>query len=123
MKYLIITILLCGCSAQWHLKKALKKDPSIITTTLDTIVITEPIKYIDTFTLFKIDTFTFDTGGVKTVIYRYYDTFRFKQFIKGDTVKIVKNTVKQVVKKEKVKFEFYFALIVVGLLLGFLLKK
>ena len=123
MKYLIITILLCGCSAQWHLKKALKKDPSIITTTLDTIVITEPIKFIDTFTLSKIDTFTFDTGGVKTVIYRYYDTFNFEQFIKADTVKIVKNTVKQVVKKEKVKFEFYFALIVVGFLLGFLLKK
>ena len=115
MKYLIITVLLCGCSAQWHLKKALKKDPSIITTTLDTIVVTEPIKYIDTF--------TFDTGGVRTVIYRYYDTFHFKQFIKADTVKIVKNTIKQVVKKEKVKFEFYFALIVVGLLLGFILKK
>jgi hypothetical protein len=123
MKYLIITVLLCGCSAQWHLKKALKKDPSIITTTLDTIVVSEPVNIIDTFTLSKIDTFTFDTGGVRTVIYRYYDTFHFKQFIKGDTVKIVKNTVKQVIKKGKVKFEFYFALIVVGLLLGFLLKK
>jgi len=123
MKYLIITILLCGCSAQWHLKKALKKDPSIITTTLDTIVVKNDIRVTDTFTLSKIDTFTFDTGGVRTVIYRYYDTFRFKQLIKGDTVKIVKNSIKQVVKKEKVKFEFYFALIVVGLLLGFLLKK
>ena len=115
--------MLSGCSAQWHLKKALKKDPSIITTTLDTIVTTEPVKLIDTFTLSRIDTFVIDTGGVRTEIYRYYDTFKVRQFIKGDTIKIVKNTVKQVVKPEKDKTSLWLALLIIGFLVGAIVVK
>lgn len=123
MRYLILILLLSGCSAQWHLKKALKKDPSIITTTLDTVVISKPISLRDTFTLSKVDTFIIDTGGVRTEIYRYYDTFKINQFIKGDTVKIVKNTVKQVVKPEKDRTQLYLALLIIGFLVGIIVKK
>lgn len=39
MKYLIISFLiLASCSPAWHLNRAIKKDPSIVTTHTDTIV-------------------------------------------------------------------------------------
>ena len=39
MKYIIISFLiLVSCSPAWHLNRAIKKDPSIITTHTDTIV-------------------------------------------------------------------------------------
>ena len=33
MRYIIILLILCSCSASWHLRRAIKKNPSIVDTT------------------------------------------------------------------------------------------
>lgn len=92
MRNLIIlaSILLSSCSAQWHLKRAIKKDPSILKETrvvvLDTIVIRDSIIAIDTFVLRDIDTMVIEKEGIKTQIIRYKDRFIVKQEIKSDTI-------------------------------------
>lgn len=42
--YIIISLLFVGCSANWHIKKAIKKDPSILIT--DTITVLDTIRVI-----------------------------------------------------------------------------
>lgn len=76
MKYLVIilSIIMTGCSAQWHLNKALKKDPKIIDTKADT-VINKQVTFSDTViqvekqVKFKVlsDTVTVDSIVIKEV--------------------------------------------------------
>jgi len=71
--YLIAILLLTSCSADYHLKKALAKDPSIRTTKevvinkvhqfTDTILIAEGID-----TVIKMDTFKFES--IRTIVKR-----------------------------------------------------
>ena len=44
IKLLLIILVLSSCSSQWHLKKAIEKDPTIILT--DTIKIKDTVKFI-----------------------------------------------------------------------------
>lgn len=87
---IFIIFVLSGCSAQWHLKQAIKKDPTIlIEDTIiyrDTIVIRDSIISLDTFVMAKIDTITIVNEGIKTEIIRYHDRFIVKQKIKSDTM-------------------------------------
>ena len=74
---LLITcsILLMGCSSQWHLRKAIKKDPSILqtdtmmVTVIDTFI-TAPI-HIDTSFLLSNDTVTIIRDNV--TVKHYYN--------------------------------------------------
>ena len=46
MKYLIIALLFCSCSAKWHVNRAIKKDPTIKSEVIDTVQFSKTI--IDT---------------------------------------------------------------------------
>ena len=105
-KMIIILVALTGCSAEWHLKKAIKKNPSLIqpsTHTIDTLVIRDSFAFTDTFVTKTIDTLTIEKDGVKTIVYRNYDIIRIKTIVKPDTIRIQKTIrVPQVLYHERV---------------------
>lgn len=120
-KVIVLLVMLTGCSAEWHLKKAIKKNPSLIqpsTHTIDTIVIRDSVAFTDTFVSKTIDTLTIEKEGVKTIVYRNHDVIRIKTIVKPDTIRIQKT-----IRVPKVYYEERFKIpqmvgIGVALLLG-----
>lgn len=106
-KIIVLLVMLTGCSAEWHLKKAIKKNPSLIqpsTHTIDTIVIRDSVAFTDTFVSKTIDTLTIEKEGVKTIVYRNHDVIRIKTIVKPDTIRIQKTIrVPQVYYEERFK--------------------
>ena len=92
-KAIIILVMSTGCSSQWHLKKAIQKNPSLITTsthTIDTLFVSDSVTITDTFTTQKVDTITIEKDGVKTIVYRNHDVIRIKTIVKADTIRFTK---------------------------------
>lgn len=122
-KIIVLLVMLTGCSAEWHLKKAIKKDPSLIQTsvhTIDTIVIRDSVAFTDTFVSKTIDTLTIEKEGVKTIVYRNHDVIRIKTIVKPDTIRIQKTIrIPQVYYEERFKIPQMVG-IGVALLLGLL---
>lgn len=122
-KIIVLLVMLTGCSAEWHLKKAIKKNPSLIqpsTHTIDTIVIRDSFEFSDTFVSKTIDTLTIEKEGVKTIVYRNHDVIRIKTIVKPDTIRIQKTIrVPQVYYEERFKIPQMVG-IGVALLLGLL---
>ena len=91
MRLLFLAILLSGCSAQWHLEKALKKDPTLLIQkqikTIDTLLVRDSIVYHDTFVAKQIDTITLENDKSEVVIYKYKNRFIIKTQIKQDTIR------------------------------------
>jgi hypothetical protein len=106
-KMIIILVMLTGCSAEWHLKKAIQKNPSIIkpsTHTIDTFVIRDSFEFRDTFVTKEIDTLTIQKDGVKTIVYRNRDVIQVRTIVQPDTIRIVKTiTIPQVEYHERIK--------------------
>ena len=119
-KIIIILVMLTGCSAEWHLKKAIKKNPSLIQPsvhTIDTTIIRDSFAFTDTFVSKTIDTLTIEKDGVKTIVYRNNDIIRIKTIVKPDTIRIQKTIrVPQVYYEERFKIPQ-----MVGIGLGLLL--
>ena len=96
-KVLFLGIFFSSCSAQWHLKKAVKKNPNIITEKIireiDTLIIRDSVRFNDTFVTKSIDTIKIENERFNTIIYRFHDTIRVVQTLKGDTIKITKKVV------------------------------
>jgi hypothetical protein len=105
-KATILLVMLTGCSAEYHLKKAIKKDPSIIKPTthvIDTIILTDSVTITDTFVTKTIDTLTIEKDGVKTIVYRNHDVIKIKTIVKPDTIRIQKTiSIPQVQYKERI---------------------
>ena len=122
-KVIVLLVMLTGCSAEWHLKKAIKKNPSLIQPsvhTIDTIVIRDSVAFTDTFVSKTIDTLTIEKEGVKTIVYRNHDVIRIKTIVKPDTIRIQKTIrVPQVYYEERFKIPQMVG-IGVALLLGLL---
>lgn len=76
---LAITFALSGCSAEYHMKQACKKKPSICRDSVrierDTLVKVDTLVYSDTFTLATIDTIVIDTNGCKLQLTRNGNKF------------------------------------------------
>ena len=92
-KAIIILVMSTGCSAQWHLKKAIQKNPSLAQTsthTIDTLFVRDSVSITDTFTTKTIDTITIEKDGVKTIVYRNHDVIRIKTVVKADTIRYTK---------------------------------
>lgn len=121
-KVIVLLVMLTGCSAEWHLKKAIKKNPSLIqpsTHTIDTIVIRDSFAFSDTFVSKTIDTLTIEKEGVKTIVYRNHDVIRIKTIVKPDTIRIQKTIrVPQVYYEERFKIP---QMVGIGLALALLL--
>ena len=83
---LVVAALLSGCSATYHLNKAVKKDPSIlkpVTITVWDTIITPPVYLVDTIEVIaEGDSSVIDNDTVKIVITKYKDKMIVKTLIK-----------------------------------------
>jgi hypothetical protein len=89
----ILLLLLTGCSANWHLKQACKKEPSICAPQVlkwDTIYVTDTLEYYEEFYTDVYDTVVIDTGSVIVKIIRENNILRTYIKQKGDTVRVTK---------------------------------
>ena len=83
---LISTLLLSGCSASWHLRKAVSKDPSILKPTVVTIwdtIVTPAIYLVDTVSVpSETDSSVIDNDTVRIVITKFQDKIIVKTKVK-----------------------------------------
>lgn len=105
---LLLMLLMSSCSAQWHLQKAVKKDPAIlekkVITVTDTVV-TEPIVVKDTVTLAQTDTVEIVKDRFRVKIIRSFDTLMIDGGCEADTIiRTVEVPVETLVYKEKDKW-------------------
>lgn len=102
---LLSVSVLTSCSAQWHLKKAVRKDPFILqkdtVTVVDTIV-TKPVVLKDTVVLKQVDTLEIIKDKLKVKVFRSFDTIRVDAICDADTVvSIVEVPYEKIVYVEK----------------------
>ena len=123
----ILTLMLCGCSAQWHLRQAIRKDPSIQQTVVvkkDTVIVTKERTIRDTLELFKDTTIYQDRVKLKI---EYIDNFvNIEADCPSDTVVVTKSIVKTELRKYSTIKERVFdalALLIVGGALVLLVRK
>ena len=86
-----MSLFMFGCSAQWHVQRAVLKDPSILEyreVRLDTVVVTEPqiVKSIEYLT--NYDTIENVVDDIRYKIIRQVDSFEIEIECPPDTVKI-----------------------------------
>ena len=86
---LSLILLLSSCSAQWHLKKAVSKDPTILER--DTLVVTDtvvspPVAITDTVTLRQHDTITVVKDRLKVQLVKVNDTVIIDAICDSDTI-------------------------------------
>ena len=86
---LLVAGLTTGCSTQWHLKRAIKKDPTILVQ--DTVIVTDTVvtsstAVLDTVTISKIDTVEIVKNNFRVKIMRSYDTLIIDGGCEADTV-------------------------------------
>jgi hypothetical protein len=97
--------MLTSCGAQYHLKRAIAKDPSIVqkeAIKLDTVIITEIKTVRDTFVVKGDTSMVFVNKGVRTQIKVVRDTFTIQTTCPPDTIRIEKEIlVPKVVYQEK----------------------
>ena len=116
---LFVTLILSGCSPEWLLTQALKKDPTLLKTKTITVtdtVVTEPIVVRDTVTMSQVDTVEIVKDKFRVKIVRSYDTLIIDGGCDGDTiVRTIEVPVEQVVYKEEHKifrWSFYLWVLV-----------
>jgi hypothetical protein len=89
---LLLTGLFTGCSASWHLNRAIKKDPSILKPTVVTIwdtIVTPPIYLTDTVAVpTDADSSVIDNDTVRIVITKYQDKLIVKTQVKEVAVPV-----------------------------------
>ena len=86
---LILVLSLTSCSAQWHLKKAVQKDPMILKK--DTLVVQDtfvvpPVVLKDTVTLKQHDTITITKDRLRVKIVKVNDTLIIDAKCDSDTI-------------------------------------
>lgn len=116
---LFVTLILSGCSPEWLLTQAIKKDPTLLKTKTITVtdtVVTEPIVVRDTVTMSQVDTVEIVKDKFRVKIVRSYDTLIIDGGCDGDTiVRTIEVPVEQVVYKEEHKifrWSFYLWVLV-----------
>ena len=111
---------MASCSASWHLKRAIAKDPSIVKPTavrFDTIVVTKERKLTDTIVMNDVDTITIERDRVRVRLVRSYDTLMVEGTCLPDTIKIdVIREIPQVVQPRRWRERFNLWLSVVLLI-------
>ncbi len=126
LKVVVGALMLTSCGAQYHLKRAIAKDPTIVqkeAVKLDTVVITEIKAVRDTFVLERVDTITLQRNGVRIELKRSYDTIMVDAECLPDTIRIEKEIfVPQVVYEEKTPTFGVYKLILVLIILLLILS-
>jgi hypothetical protein len=118
MRYaLLISLLLSSCSAQWHLERACKKQPSLcsdsVVVRVDTFTVRDTFSYTRVDTTSVVDTITIDTGSIRVRIIRDHNVIRTIVTQKPDTtyITVVKTLPPSVVYKEH-WFKWWYLLII-----------
>ena len=86
---LFATLILSGCSAEWHLTRAIKKNPSILQSRMMTVtdtVVTDPTVVRDTVTISQRDTVEIIKDKFRVKIMRSYDTLIIDGGCDADTI-------------------------------------
>lgn len=96
LKYAVAILLLTSCSANWHLNRAIKKDPSLLhsrDTVLvhDTVITTKERVLYDSFFTTCYDTVTIEDSFVYTRVIRKDNVIKVYTKCKSDTVRITTN--------------------------------
>ena len=127
MRYLILILLLCSCSAKWHYKKAIKKGLEI-TTKSDTIRITT----IDSIPVIRDSVIVYERYfTTKDTIIQYRDVYipktireiRVENKLIRDTIRIKEKANIRIAKEEtkQTKAENnVFSKFIIGLVIGFI---
>ena len=122
---LVTTLLLGGCSASWHLKMAIKKNPGLQTTTTMTVtdtVVIDPVVVRDTIVTSTNDTIILEKERLKIKIVRINDTLIVDGQCAGDTiVKFIDVPIEKLVYNNEEKWfqkiyrwSFYLLLLALG---------
>jgi len=129
MKWLVKLILLSSlmsCSAQWHLKKAVQKDPSVLEkdtlVVMDTVV-SPPVAITDTVIMKQHDTITLVKDRLKVKVVRVNDTITIDAICDSDTIiSVIEVPYDRIVYVEKEKpiqiiqrWMAYLLLLIVGI--------
>lgn len=101
----IVALVVQSCGAQWHLKRAIAKDPTILADAIvrvDTTVVTQSIRAVDTLVVRDTITREIVRDGVQIKVKRIHDTIRVDVVCPPDTIRVVAEVpVEQVVIREK----------------------
>jgi len=91
LRSILLILLLTSCSAEWHLNRALKKDPTLFNkekiVVHDTTVITEEYSHIDSF--YITDTMTYEDTVLKLKFIVKEKKIYFTATVKPDTIRVV----------------------------------
>ena len=85
----LLILILSGCSAEWHLSKAVDKNPELLkgkTMIVTATVVTEPIVVKDTVTISQVDTVEIVKDKFRVKIMRSYDTLIIDGGCDADTI-------------------------------------
>ena len=86
---LFAILILTGCSAEWHLSRAVKKNPDLLNPTTMTVtdtVVTDPIVVRDTVTVSQRDTVEIIKDKFRVKIMRSFDTLIIDGGCESDTI-------------------------------------
>ena len=123
---LIVVLLLTSCSAQWHLKTAVRKDPLILQkdtlVVMDTVV-SPPVAITDTVIMKQHDTITLVKDKLRVKIVKVNDTITIDAICDSDTIiSVVEVPYDKIVYVEKEKplqiiqrYALYLLLVIIGI--------
>ena len=90
---IVVATLLSSCSANWHLKRAIAKDPSLKRDTiikLDTTVLTQEKILTDTIVVSDTIVREIKSDGVVIRLQKIHDTIKVEAICESDTIRIMK---------------------------------
>jgi hypothetical protein len=94
---LLASLALGSCSANWHLKQAVKKGARVEQQKWDTVIVTKERRLLDTLILKEIDSVVVRKDNIQVSLIRKFDTIRLKAICLPDTIRVtkwVKTTIK-----------------------------
>ena len=94
---LLASLALGSCSAEWHLKKAIKKGARVEQQKWDTLIVTKERRLLDTLILKEVDSVVVLKDNIRVSLIRKFDTIRVKAICLPDTIRVtkwVKTTIK-----------------------------
>lgn len=115
---LLFIVLLSSCSAEWHIRRAIKKNPRILKADTiqvhDTLYVPQ-VHYDTTIISNQIDTILIEKERLRIKITRHYDTLRIEGTCLADTIFYEKKIpYKKIEYKPRAWYDTYWWLILLG---------
>ena len=87
----VILLTQSGCSASWHLKRAIAKDPEIMRDTIvrvDTTIVTNERRVVDTLVITDTIVREIESNGARVRLQRIHDTIHVDVVCPPDTIRV-----------------------------------